>query len=111
MAYFLVNSMACTVSLPFSTEPLKCLLNILSVRLGHNFYSALLVIGSAALVLHYKEMINKLRYCPNFPPIYSPIRKTMQLPALLCNCTTSMYCERVMESCGVLKGIIKHLDA
>ncbi len=74
--------MACKISLPFSTEPLRCLLNVLSLRFGHNFYSALLVMGSAAFVLHYQEMIKQLRYCPI--PLAFGVSGTGKTTALEC---------------------------
>lgn len=44
------SSLACDISPPFSSEPLYHLLTALHLHLSHNFYSALLVIGSAAFV-------------------------------------------------------------
>lgn len=58
------QSMGCNISLPLSTEPLNPLLNALCLHFSHNFYPALLLIGSAAFVLHYQELIKHLRYCP-----------------------------------------------
>lgn len=57
-------SMSSTIDLPLSTEPLGSLLDALNSHLGHNFYPALLLMGSTAFVLHYEEVIKKLRYCP-----------------------------------------------
>ena len=75
-------TMACKVNLPLSTQPLKRLLSTLSVRLGHNFYSALLLIGAAAYVLHYEELIKKLRFCPI--PLAFGISGTGKTTALEC---------------------------
>ena len=57
-------SMECCISLPLTTAPLQPLLSVLEERLRHNFYPALLLLGSATLILHYQEFIEKIRYCP-----------------------------------------------
>ena len=57
-------SLGCNILLPYSTEPLNHLLTTLFLHMGHNFYATLLLIGSAAFVLHYQELIEQLRYCP-----------------------------------------------
>lgn len=54
----------CDINLPLSTTSLSLLLDALHLRLSHNFYPALLLMGSTAFVLHYEEFIEKLRYCP-----------------------------------------------
>ena len=55
---------ACRISVPLTTGTLQPLLSTLADRLCHNFYPTLLVLGSAILVLHYQDFIEKLRYCP-----------------------------------------------
>ena len=57
-------SVSCLLTPPLSTDILMPLLKNLEARLFHNFYPCLLLIGSAAMVLHYQEFIQKLHYCP-----------------------------------------------
>lgn len=54
----------CMITLPLSTSPLQSLLERLAARLQHNFYPAVLLMGSTVLALHYKQFIAKLKYCP-----------------------------------------------
>lgn len=76
------RTMACNISLPLSTELLNRFLTTLSLRLGHNFYSTLLLIGSAAFVLHYQNLIEQLRYCPI--PLAFGVSGTGKTTALEC---------------------------
>lgn len=64
-------SASCTLTPPLSTNTLTPLLRALELHLGHNFFPSLLLIGSAALVLHYQDFIDKLRYCP-IPIAFGP---------------------------------------
>lgn len=64
-------SASCTLTPPLSTSTLQPLVKALEVHLAHNFYPCLLLIGSAALVLHYQEFIEKLRFCP-IPIAFGP---------------------------------------
>lgn len=59
-----LQSSSCDISLPITTQVLKPLLSALKTHLKHNFYPALLLMGSAAFVLHYEDIIENLSYCP-----------------------------------------------
>lgn len=51
------------VPLPLNTECLTSLINQLEIR-GHNLYPTLLLMGSAAMSLHYETIMSKYQNCP-----------------------------------------------
>ena len=51
------------VPLPLNTECLTSLINQLEIR-GHNLYPTLLLMGSAAMSLHYETTMSKYQNCP-----------------------------------------------
>ena len=77
--------------LPYSTEPMSHLLTTLSLQMSHNCYATLLLFGSAAFVLHYQELIEQLRYCPN--PLAFRVSGTGKTTAL--ECALSLFGARV----------------
>ena len=64
-------SLSCTINTPLSTESLESFLNLLSKHMKHNFMPALLVMSSSAMVLNYRQFINRLRNCP-IPLAFGP---------------------------------------
>ena len=89
-------SLGCNILLPYSTEPLNHLLTTLSLHMGHNFYATLLLIGSAAFVLHYQELIEQLRYCPI--PLAFGVSGTGKTTAL--ECALSLFGARDSRLCS-----------
>ena len=111
------NSQSCDIHLPLSTNPLKPLLEALHSRLGHNFFPALLLMGSAAWVLHYQQFIKKLRYCP-IPVAFgeSGTGKTTALESAmsLLGAQSRVYCkvtrEKIYDMCCKSGGIPVGVD-
>ena len=59
-----LQSDACKVELPLSTDPLRHLVEHLRITMHHNFFPALLVLGSCAMALHYPTILKKFLFCP-----------------------------------------------
>lgn len=112
------ESVSCEIGLPLSTEVLGQLLNSLKSHLRHNFYPALLLMGSASFVLHYEEVIENLRYCP-IPLAFGPsgTGKTTALESAMClfgSCKSRVYSkvtrEKIFSLCCDTSGIPLGVD-
>lgn len=74
---------ACEVNLPLSVEPLKNLILHMREVMAHNFHSALLLLASGAMALHYKTILSKFLFCP-IPLAFGP-SGTGKTTALKCS--------------------------
>ena len=59
-----LQSAACHVDLPLSTDPLCNLVEHLRLTMEHNFFPSLLVLGSCVMALHYHSILSKFLFCP-----------------------------------------------
>ena len=55
---------ACKIRLPLNDQSLAPLLNQLKVIMRHNFFPALMLIGSSIMALHYTSVQSKFGFCP-----------------------------------------------
>ena len=55
---------ACPILLPLSAEPLTVMLKWLQQNMLHNFIPAVLVVGSFAMALHYRTIVQQFLFCP-----------------------------------------------
>ena len=55
---------ACRISKPLGRNSMVAMIDQLEVVMNHNFFPALLVLGSTALALHYTAILDKCLYCP-----------------------------------------------
>ena len=106
-------SLSCTINTPLSTESLESFLNLLSKHMKHNFMPALLVMSSSAMVLNYRQFIDRLRNCP-IPLAFGPsgTGKTTALEsgmAILGAHNTRLYSkvtrEKIFEMCCESSGL------
>ena len=76
------------VPLPLNTECLTPLINQLEkeIVMGHNLYPTLLLMGSAAMSLHYETIMLKYQNCP-IPLAFGP-SGTGKTTALHCRCSS-----------------------
>ena len=58
-------SKQCIIRAPLSTSPLVNLMQLLECLMEHNFYPTLMTAGAQILVLHYNELLERLKFCPN----------------------------------------------
>ncbi len=56
---FALQSDACKIELPLSTDPLRNLVEHLRNTMAHNFFPALLLLGSCAMAMHYNTILQK----------------------------------------------------
>ncbi len=89
-----LQSDACKVELPLSTDPLCNLVQHLRSTMAHNFFPALLVLGSCAMAMHYDTILSKFLYCP-VPLAFSDESGTGKTTALRCGLAiTAVYPSR-----------------
>ena len=55
---------ACHITLPLSSSALQPTLELVKVMMKHNFFPCVLLMASAAMVVHYRSFISKFKFCP-----------------------------------------------
>ena len=60
-----------SIPLPLSTNPLPRLVHQLEIIMSHNIYPTLMLMGAAAMSLHYQTILSKYQSCP-IPIAFGP---------------------------------------
>ena len=71
-------SKQCSIKFPLSTAPLRLLMTQLKPLLKHNFYPTVASIAAMNLVLHYDELLERLKFCP-IPLLFSSCSGTGEM--------------------------------
>ena len=54
---------ACAIELPLTTDPLCCLVENIKSTIVHNFVPTIMTMASTVLALHYKTLLQTLKFC------------------------------------------------
>lgn len=58
------NASVCNINLPLNVESLEPLIHQLKLIMRHNFFPALMLMGSSVMALHYNTVKSKFGFCP-----------------------------------------------
>ena len=66
-----VNEISLNIPLPLNTNCISQLIKQLEVVMQHNIYPCVLLLGAAAMSLHYETILSKYQNCP-IPLAFGP---------------------------------------